>query len=180
MEKTIEIPDGYAARIEGNKVILERKESEDKRIREVIESIIRVYGKEQGEWLAGYDMDTLVVHLRDAFAYLERQKEQKPLSTEETELNSIAFLEQMGYTCIPPRKEQPDVELEKEVKRWKNKYGVVGMDDLWINFARHFYELGQRTKYQQDRAEFAKLKAKEWQSGYDEGYAKGLNAKKGE
>ena len=33
------------------------------------------------------------------------QKEQKPLSTEETELNSLAFLEQMGYTCIPPKKE---------------------------------------------------------------------------
>lgn len=35
----------------------------------------------------------------------EKQKEQKPLSTEETELNSLAFLEQMGYTCIPPKKE---------------------------------------------------------------------------
>ena len=35
----------------------------------------------------------------------EKRKEQKPLSTEETELNSIAFLEQMGYTCIPPKKE---------------------------------------------------------------------------
>lgn len=32
-------------------------------------------------------------------------KEQKPLSTEETELNSLAFLSQMGYTCIPPKKE---------------------------------------------------------------------------
>lgn len=77
MGKTIEIPEGYEARIEGNKVILEKKESEDERIREAIESIIRVYGKTQGEWIAGYDMDTLVVHLRDAFAYLERQKEQK-------------------------------------------------------------------------------------------------------
>lgn len=31
----------------------------------------------------------------------DAKKEQKPLSTEETELNSIAFLEQLGYTCIP-------------------------------------------------------------------------------
>ena len=53
-------------------------ESEDERIREAIESIIRVYGKTQGEWIAGYDMDTLVVHLRNAFASLEKQKEQKP------------------------------------------------------------------------------------------------------
>ena len=36
---------------------------------------------------------------------IRQQKEQKPLSTEETELNSLAFLEQMGYTCIPPKKE---------------------------------------------------------------------------
>ena len=50
---------------------------------------------------------------------------QKPLSTKETELNSIAFLEQMGYTCIPPQKEQKlaewseedDVEALKELKR---------------------------------------------------------------
>ena len=43
----------------------------------------------------------------------EKQKEQKPLTTEETELNSIAFLEQMGYTCIPPRKEQKPAELSE-------------------------------------------------------------------
>lgn len=85
MEKTIEIPEGYEARIEGGKVIFERKESEDERIREAIESIIRVYGKTQGEWIAGYDMDTLVVHLRDAFAYLERQKEQKTAEWSEAE-----------------------------------------------------------------------------------------------
>ena len=42
----------------------------------------------------------------EGIRYAQRlQKEQKPLSTEETELNSIAFLEQMGYTCIPPKKE---------------------------------------------------------------------------
>ena len=41
--------------------------------------------------------------------------EQKPLSTEETELNSIAFLEQLGYTCIPPSEQKP-TELSKEDK----------------------------------------------------------------
>ena len=40
----------------------------------------------------------------------EKQKEQKP-STEETELNSIAFLEQMGYTCIPPKEQKPILEV---------------------------------------------------------------------
>lgn len=56
-------------------VVPELAESEDERIRKAIESIIRVYGKTQGEWIAGYDMDTLVVHLRNAFASLEKQKE---------------------------------------------------------------------------------------------------------
>ena len=42
--------------------------------------------------------------------------------------------------------EQPKVELEEEVKRWKNKHGVVGMDDLWLKFARHFFELGRARK----------------------------------
>lgn len=55
----------------------ELKESEDERIRKIIEDVIRVYSKTQGEWLNGYDMDTLVVHLREAFGALEKQKEQK-------------------------------------------------------------------------------------------------------
>lgn len=39
---------------------------------------------------------------------------QKPLSTEETELNSVAFLEQMGYTCIPPEKDHQTKWSEEE------------------------------------------------------------------
>ena len=59
----------------------EMKESEDERIRKAIEGTIRVYGKTQGEHLAGYDMDTLVVHLRDAFYALEKQKQQNTAET---------------------------------------------------------------------------------------------------
>lgn len=55
-------------------LIPELRESEDERIMEAIEGAIRVYEKTQGEWIAGYDMDTLVVHLRNAFASLEKQK----------------------------------------------------------------------------------------------------------
>lgn len=44
-------------------------------VMKAIEDVIRVYGKTQGEWIAGYDMDTLVVHLRKAFAALEKQKD---------------------------------------------------------------------------------------------------------
>ena len=102
MGKTIEIPEGYEARIEGNKIILEPKESDDERI---IKDIITALS-------IGVTCDESALYpeatttLKEAIAYLERQKEQKPLSTEETELNSIAFLEHMGYTCIPPGKEQ--------------------------------------------------------------------------
>ena len=39
---------------------------------------------------------------------------------------------------------------------------------------------GAEWQYQKDRCEFAKLKAKEWMNGYDEGYANGLNAGKEE
>lgn len=42
--------------------------------------------------------------------------------------------------------EQLEMDLEKEVKKWKNKHGVVGMDDLWLNFAHYFYELGGTRK----------------------------------
>lgn len=51
-------------------------------------------------------------------AWLERQKKQKPLSTEETERNSIAFLEQLGYTCIPPGAEQKPAEWSEEDKKF--------------------------------------------------------------
>ena len=43
MNKEIEIPEGYEARIEGNKVILEPKESEDEGIRKfIIDCIDRI------------------------------------------------------------------------------------------------------------------------------------------
>ena len=69
MEKIIEIPEGYEARIEGNKVVLEPKESEDKRIR-----------KEIIEYLTITREKDLVAHPERQrwIAYLEKQKEQKP------------------------------------------------------------------------------------------------------
>ena len=44
--------------------------------------------------------------------------------------------------------EVKEVDLEKEVKRWKNEHGVYGMDDLDFIFAKHFFELGLKTKDQ--------------------------------
>ena len=68
--------------------------------KEIIEALIK-HLKEQDGFLTAIDC----VSTKAILTWLEKQKEQKPLSTEETELNSIAFLEQMGYTCIPPKKE---------------------------------------------------------------------------
>jgi hypothetical protein len=61
-----------------------------------------------------------------------KKKEQKPLTTEETELNSIAFLEQMGYTCIPPRKEQKPAE----------KQDYSGLNDFERAILRGFLSAG--------------------------------------
>lgn len=51
----------------------------DTNVEKVIEDVIRVYGKTQGEWVGGYDVDTLIVNLRRAF----NKNEQKPASTED-------------------------------------------------------------------------------------------------
>ena len=70
MNKEIEIPEGCEARIEGNKVIIEQKESEDERIRKEIIAFLKHYHTGEGDSVI-YD---------DAWiAYLEKQKEQQPL-----------------------------------------------------------------------------------------------------
>ena len=70
MEKTIEIPEGHEARIEGNKVILEPKESEDERIRKAL----------IGHLKAGVDFVSNGVTKAECIAWLEKKKEQKPES----------------------------------------------------------------------------------------------------
>ena len=64
----------------------------------------------------------------------EKQEEQKPLSTEETELNSIAFLEQMGYLCIPPGKELKPAEWgEKEKENLDKCCAVIAQPDTFFD-----------------------------------------------
>lgn len=95
------------------------------------------------------------------------------------------------YTINKLQQEQPEVDLGKEIENeWKKCHPTdegIGLESTIIvneqfdAIARHFYELGiyARNKddfkagadfqYQKDRAEFAKLKAKEWQDGYEAG-----------
>ena len=110
MEKTIEIPEGYEARIESNKVILKRKESEDERIR-----------KELVFYLGDMPEDTELrngVTNRDVLSYLERQKEQQP---EHFELKAGKW-----YICIHPYCCRADHLTVQEGERFMcEKDGVV-------------------------------------------------------
>jgi hypothetical protein len=92
-------------------------ESEDERIRKRLIDCLKfsLKGAEEQD-AAGCSRQKDIEAYKWGIAYLERQKEQKP-STEETELNSIAFLEQMGYTCIPPGAEPKPAEWSEEDDR---------------------------------------------------------------
>lgn len=81
MEKTIEIPEGYEARIEGNKVILEPKESEDERIRkELLEEIEFIIPHDDETDSEGLILPSYHARIDRYKSYLEKQKEQKPES----------------------------------------------------------------------------------------------------
>lgn len=49
------------------------------------------------------------------------------------------------------QQEQPEVDLEKEVNRWKDEHGIVGMDVLWLDFARHIYGLGLNARKEETK-----------------------------
>ena len=70
----INIPDGFEATIEGNKVILKRKESEDERIRKAISDILLIDSDEIREIL-----DANNVLMQDIDTWLEKQDGQKPV-----------------------------------------------------------------------------------------------------
>jgi hypothetical protein len=74
MKKTIEIPEGYEARIESNKVILEPKESEDERIRKALINKIRRMDNEEDFYADDYDADQLCT-------WLEKRGKQKNIQT---------------------------------------------------------------------------------------------------
>ena len=71
MEKIIEIPEGYEARIDGNKIILEPKESEDERIRKELFDIFKTKNQSFFDELTNY---TTSLKIEDVIAWLEKQK----------------------------------------------------------------------------------------------------------
>ena len=101
----------------------ELAESEDERIRKrLIEQVERWH-----ECALENNVVQDIKDSADAITYLEKKKEQKPLSTEETELISVAFLEQLGYTCIPPSEQKP--------AEWSYPYGENETVDNLIGIA---------------------------------------------
>lgn len=95
------IPEGMEAVIKDGKIIVREKESRDETIRKAIIHYILYETKGTISALAEH-------------TWVEWLEKQKTLTTEETELNSLAFLEQMGYTCVPPGKEQKPAEWSEE------------------------------------------------------------------
>lgn len=89
MEEIIEIPEGYGARIEGNKVVLEPKESEDKRIRKGIRNLVLSVEQEI--------LSMLNITRSDILAWLEKQGEQKYVDRVESRFK---IEKDRWYVCI--------------------------------------------------------------------------------
>ena len=128
MEKEIQIPDGFEAKIEGNKVIFVPKESEDERIRN---EILLYIGSKQD-----IDLDT---HNRWC-AYLEKQKKQKPAEwSEEDEkmlhhiIIDIESLKEQDY-CKPLCDEEINwLKHLSPQSHWKpSEEQMEALSDAWL------------------------------------------------
>lgn len=172
--KEIEIPEGYEARIEGNKVILEPKGSEDERIIQMIKKVI--YDCNDGtEHLIGDKEVALIMN------WLEKHKEQKiktdacgfPLR--EHEESACSYLERslapdmrhIWYeACAEIKEKQKEQEfthhevgesLEEAVTHQMEDDGDVddfvrkGLDDVVLKYAK----LGAEWQKEQKPAEWS-------------------------
>lgn len=81
----------------------------DTNVEKVIEDVIRVYGKTQGEWVGGYDVDTLIVNLRRAF----NKKEQKPTESSNEDVIQKAYKEGINDGIALVKKQPEDYGLQK-------------------------------------------------------------------
>jgi hypothetical protein len=84
MNKEIEIPEGYEAKIEDNKVIFVPKESEDEMI---LEAMIFRLGELSEMWFENIFCKQFTK--AQILAYLEKQKEQKPAEWSEIDRNYL-------------------------------------------------------------------------------------------
>ena len=133
------IPEGMEAVIKDGKIIVREKESEDERIRK---ALLNAFQESEDSLHM-----VLTPHKRESFiAWLEKQGEHKPLSTEETELNSLAFLTELGYTCIPPTKEKSNSWSEEDEDAINHLLAICAGTKRYRQFAGCLQE--DITKYQ--------------------------------
>lgn len=85
------------------------------------------------------DKDTLVAEIRKRLLPVVRDKHYD-------EWEEGQDSERKAILGIIDTLEVKEVDLEKEVKRWKNEHSVYGMDDLDFIFAEHFFELGLKAQ----------------------------------
>lgn len=113
-KKTIEIPEGYEARIEDNKVILEPKESEDNRIRKFLVGYFECIKStlNDGIW-KGFQID-------DILTYIEKQDKSKPAWSEEDERhkNTIIRAIHNAVNITPIQGELAEEWLKSKIIKW--------------------------------------------------------------
>ena len=84
------------------------------------------------------------------------------LNTEETELNSLAFLEQLGYTCIPPEAEKNrlnacDKMTKEEYDRESDfAYGIISKEHRTPTFSDAI-EYGMKLQKEQMMKEYVDI-----------------------
>lgn len=97
MAKEIEIPEGYEARIEGNKVIFVPKESEDEKIRkELLEEIEFIIPHDDETDSEGLILPSYHARIDRYKSYLEKQKEQN--QTRDNALQKAFINSKIDYT----------------------------------------------------------------------------------
>lgn len=103
----------------------------------------------------------------------QREEESVPNDLEEAAMNYIAPIENEDGLKVINFFGQDIKDAFIAGAKWQEEQDEKEQADLFTIVALDAAERAKEQQYQKDRAEFAKLKAKEWSDGYDEGVAKG-------
>lgn len=118
------------------------------------EKIEKTYKSEIQPWLSGVSATSAIYdYVLPLIDSLQQEQQEKPIPKD---LEEAAEKHATDYDstiwCV--------LESSNQKTIWKREH-------------KETYIAGAKWQYQKDRAEFAKLKAKEWSDGYDEGITKG-------
>ena len=107
---TYTIPEGFTAKIEDGKIIVEKRQSVDERIRSCIVTVIKI----QKEGSLGLECNHGATW-NEMLAYLEKQKEQKPT------VNIDHFKSFMMQYLQDAANRKTDSEIEADTDKWAKK-----------------------------------------------------------